>query len=1581
MPTYATPINLSSCQGEVSNNIVKAVENGVLVANNCGNLLITGNEFRDIADGFETDYLSGVKFYQSPLSGPVVITNNFFDGCDYGVNTSGSPNYSAQTVDIHLNSFTNTGFKTLRNFATGTFNATCNWFGTTDPSLIAGKIFQNLPNGVVNYIPYLASGSDADVATGFQTNESCTECTIGVTSTPTDATCPSLNNGQATANVTDNAGAVTYLWSNGQTTNPATGLVAGTYSVTVTDATGCTATSANVTVSNNTTTGPVHNGANNYCTIQSAIDAASPNDEITVDAGTYNEDININKTLKITGADNATTIIQGVNGGDIATVRIAANNIELSGFTITRYGNSVDDWNDATLNSAGIAVQGISLTGMNIHDNIITGNRSAIDVNNSNGHNIHNNVINNNHTGVIFRNQTDNINFTENEVTNNRTVGVLYLDGSGGTNVPAQSALNCNFFNNNISGNWYGQIVERQSGGSIPIPGTTNLKNFSGNWFGTNAPVVTTANSAEPGYASLIPEIFGGTATPPGGQPDIAGPASPNFDYTPYLNTGTDVNIETTAGRGTFGFQGSFSNLWVTKASAQTGATGRIQEGVNMVSGSTVNVTAGTYNETVVIDENNLLLNGANAGVDPCTGSRGAETIITGTSTAGVINVDANNVTIDGVKLVPVGTGASGTYGILSQSTSTGLEVKNTLIDGASSDRDGINTQGTSSHLHHNKIINALYGIGGGSDDASFPTSAIIEDNCIDNTRLGITGYHDGSSIQRNIINNFTPAGPSAGISGQLLNTTVTQNTVTNYPNGAGIALTAYGTRPNSANTTITNNFVNNNGAALYADATATLVGVEAHYNDLSNNFYSVQNLSTASFNAACNWHGSADLATVTSKISGVVSYVPYLTIGTDADGGTAGFQTTETCSACTLGVTITPTDPTCPSLNNGQALANVTGAVGTVTYLWSNGQTTNPATGLVAGNYSVTVTDENGCTAMNNVTLSNNTTAGPVHNLNTLLNYCTIQAAIDAPQTMNGHVISIDAGTYTEDVVVTKELEIKGVGNTTIIMPGTSNPNTGGGSLPGANVFLVQANNVTIHDLVVDGDNTSLTSAVNVGGANIDARNGIITNHLAGVYSNLTVHHVTVKNIYLRGIYASSGGSFNFHHNIVSNVQADAASIAIFSFGGSGTIDNNMVSDASDAIATNHSAGTVMSNNTVTNSGTGLHSDNNGDSGGVADEISGNNISNSAANGYGIFVFAPYRNVTVHDNTVSNVDVGMASAGAYAAVTPVFSNNIIDGQNKAGSTGMYATTQVWGFTSGNNTTSFINNYVINNADGFYLETDPGYILNFNAHKNSITGYSNSSVTTTGSGTLNADMTCNWWGTTSSASIASSISGSGVTYIPYLISGTDADLVTTGFQTTEVCTTCGLGVTITPTDPTCPSLNNGEALANVTGAVGTVTYLWSNGLTTNPATGLIAGNYSVTVTDENGCTAMNNVTLSNPALPVQNVNTGLYYCTIQAAINDALTLNGHVITVAAGTYPENVILNKSLTLKGAQFGVDARGRVTGSPNPAVESVIAPATAASLELLAGSSSSTIDGFAMLGNVSRTDGVVQIADIHV
>src|SRR5688572_22372391 len=84
------------------------------------------------------------------------------------------------------------------------------------------------------------------------------------------------------------------------------------------------------------------------------------------------------------------------------------------------------------------------------------------------------------------------------------------------------------------------------------------------------------------------------------------------------------------------------------------------------------------------------------------------------------------------------------------------------------------------------------------------------------------------------------------------------------------------------------------------------------------------------------------------------------------------------------------------------------------------------------------------------------------------------------------------------------------------------------------------------------------------------------------------------------------------------------------------------------------------------------------------------------------------------------------------------------------------------------------------------------------------------------------------------------------------------------------------------------------------------------------------------------------------------------YATIQDAVNAAIP--GETIMVCAGNYMENVNLAESLTLLGAQAGVNACGRVGAS-----ESFVRPLNplVMTLELDTGSAGSIIDGFSFVG----------------
>lgn len=340
----------------------------------------------------------------------------------------------------------------------------------------------------------------------------------------------------------------------------------------------------------------------------------------------------------------------------------------------------------------------------------------------------------------------------------------------------------------------------------------------------------------------------------------------------------------------------------------------------------------------------------------------------------------------------------------------------------------------------------------------------------------------------------------------------------------------------------------------------------------------------------------------------------------------------------------------------------------------------------------------------------------GPVLNTcrNPLQPCATITRGIESA--CPGDTVNVGPGTFVENVRVNKSVTLAGAGQgVTTVYPAVSIPNPcPGSSLCGSataasNIVLVEASDVTIHGFTLDGDNPALTSGIAVGGADLDARNGIIENYYAGTFDNLEVFDVTVQNIYLRGMYAASGGTgFNLHDNVIDNVRAEYASIAMFNYGGSGVMADNVVSNANDAIASNWSCGVQFLNNTVTNSGSGVHTDNAGGPGCAADLFEGNVVSDCTAGGYGVWVFYPETAPTIRGNTITNCDVGLTAAGSRldgaTLVTPVFTGNTVDGQNRPDSVGVYVTTSLFGWGDDNVSATFTGNLVQNTAQGFYLQ-------------------------------------------------------------------------------------------------------------------------------------------------------------------------------------------------------------------------------------------------------------------------------------
>lgn len=77
------------------------------------------------------------------------------------------------------------------------------------------------------------------------------------------------------------------------------------------------------------------------------------------------------------------------------------------------------------------------------------------------------------------------------------------------------------------------------------------------------------------------------------------------------------------------------------------------------------------------------------------------------------------------------------------------------------------------------------------------------------------------------------------------------------------------------------------------------------------------------------------------------------------------------TFASAQISISFDLTEPSCHNLPTGSITANATGGAGGYTYAWSNGQTTQTISGIKAGIYSVTVTDANDATAEASVELT----------------------------------------------------------------------------------------------------------------------------------------------------------------------------------------------------------------------------------------------------------------------------------------------------------------------------------------------------------------------------------------------------------------------------------------------------------------------------------------------------------------------------------------------------------------------------------------------------------------------------------
>jgi parallel beta-helix repeat protein len=158
------------------------------------------------------------------------------------------------------------------------------------------------------------------------------------------------------------------------------------------------------------------------------------------------------------------------------------------------------------------------------------------------------------------------------------------------------------------------------------------------------------------------------------------------------------------------------------------------------------------------------------------------------------------------------------------------------------------------------------------------------------------------------------------------------------------------------------------------------------------------------------------------------------------------------------------------------------------------------------------------------------------VRNLNTNLTYLTIQSAINAPETLNGHAIFVRNGKYDEHVVANKSISLVGENQTTTIFDG-GNAGT---------VLTMNADNVSVTGFTIRNSGLSFPPYRDDYGVLLDhcawsnISHNIVTDNRIGIYlfysRNNIIEDNFVSSNHVNGIWLYYSGNNVLAENRISN-------------------------------------------------------------------------------------------------------------------------------------------------------------------------------------------------------------------------------------------------------------------------------------------------------------------------------------------------------------------------------------------------------------------------------------------------------------
>ena len=131
----------------------------------------------------------------------------------------------------------------------------------------------------------------------------------------------------------------------------------------------------------------------------------------------------------------------------------------------------------------------------------------------------------------------------------------------------------------------------------------------------------------------------------------------------------------------------------------------------------------------------------------------------------------------------------------------------------------------------------------------------------------------------------------------------------------------------------------------------------------------------------------------------------------TDAGGCSSTEQIVVSNNTSTVSLQVNASDETCAGNCDGTVSTTVSGGAAPYSYAWSTGGVSSNLTGLCPDNYSVTVTDQNGCSAAGSATVNAGTTIQDA-TISTAGPFTTTDAPVQFSAASSGGTWSADCGT-----------------------------------------------------------------------------------------------------------------------------------------------------------------------------------------------------------------------------------------------------------------------------------------------------------------------------------------------------------------------------------------------------------------------------------------------------------------------------------------------------------------------------------------------------------------------------------------